>query len=64
MQRKSGFTLIEITLVMVIACLLLPLYPGAGALSIRWLIEEQSGCDVAAQSARRQSLRTGEPWIC
>ena len=62
-QRASGFTLIEITLVMVIAGLLFAIaLPNMGALSdslaYRGAVREVIS---AAQSARRQSARTGQP---
>jgi len=63
MQREGGFTLIEITLVMVIAGLLFTIaLPNMGALSDS-LAYRGAVRDVmsAAQSARRQSARTGEP---
>ena len=63
MQRSSGFTLIEITLVMVIAGLLFAIaLPNMGALSDS-LAYRGAVRDVisAAQSARRQSARTGKP---
>ena len=44
MQREGGFTLIEITLVMVIAGLLFAIaLPNMGHCLIRWPIGEQSG---------------------
>ena len=63
MQRARGFTLIEITLVMVIAGLLFAIaLPNMGALSDS-LAYRGAVRDVmsAAQSARRQSARTGQP---
>ena len=63
MHRSGGFTFIEITLVMVIAGLLFAIaLPNIGALSDS-LAYRGAVRDVmsAAQSARRQSLRTGEP---
>ena len=63
MHRSGGFTLIEITLVMVIAGLLFAIaLPNMGALS-ESLAYRGAVRDVmsAAQSARRQSARTGEP---
>lgn len=63
MQHSRGFTLIEITLVMVIAGLLFAIaLPNMGALSDS-LAYRGAVRDVmsAAQSARRQSARTGEP---
>ena len=63
MHRSAGFTLIEITLVMVIAGLLFAItLPNIGALSDS-LAYRGAVRDVmsAAQSARRQSARTGEP---
>ena len=62
-QRTNGFTLIEITLVMVIAGLLFAIaLPNMGALSdslaYRGAVREVIS---AAQSARRQSARTGQP---
>ena len=63
MHRSGGFTLIEITLVMVIAGLLFTVaLPNLSALSeslaYRGAIRNVMS---AAQSARRQSARTGEP---
>ena len=63
MHRSGGFTLIEITLVMVIAGLLFTVaLPNLSALS-ESLAYRGAIRDVmsAAQSARRQSARTGEP---
>ena len=63
MHRSGGFTLIEITLVMVTAGLLFAIaLPNIGALSDS-LAYRGAVRDVmsAAQSARRQSARTGEP---
>ena len=63
MQREGGFTLIEITLVMVIAGLLFAIaLPNMGALSDS-LAYRGAVRDVmsAAQSASRQSARSGEP---
>ena len=63
MHRSGGFTLIEITLVMVITGLLFAIaLPNIGALSDS-LAYRGAVRDVmsAAQSARRQSARTGEP---
>ena len=63
MHRSGGFTLIEITLVMVIAGLLFAVaLPNIAALS-ESLAYRSAVRDVmsAAQSARRQSARTGEP---
>jgi general secretion pathway protein H len=62
-RRASGFTLIEITLVMVIAGLLFAIaLPNMGALSdslaYRGAVREVIS---AAQGARRQSARTGQP---
>ena len=63
MHRSGGFTLIELTLVMVIAGLLFTVaLPNLSALSeslaYRGAIRNVMS---AAQSARRQSARTGEP---
>ncbi len=62
-QRTGGFTLIEIAMVMVIAGLLFTIaLPNMGALSdslaYRGAVREVIS---AAQSARRQSARTGQP---
>ncbi len=63
MRCSNGFTLIEITLVMVIAGLLFAIaLPNLGALS-ESLAYRGAVRDVmaAAQSARRQSARSGQP---
>ena len=63
MHRSVGFTLIEITLVLVIVGLLFAIaLPNMSALS-ESLAYRGAVRDVmsAAQSARRQSARTGEP---
>ena len=63
MHSSGGFTLIEITLVMAITGLLFAIaLPNMGALS-ESLAYRGAVRDVmsAAQSARRQSARTGEP---